>query len=92
MKRCMWCRVEYCGSALFHVCADGTNFSERLGKNETELHEEYQRQDRLKAGYKAMESTALVQYGADAVHPDPSWPFVLNNYDIELLDGMKIKR
>jgi hypothetical protein len=29
---CFWCRVEYSGRPVDHVCADGTTYYERINK------------------------------------------------------------
>jgi hypothetical protein len=75
MVMCSWCRVDYVGPVLYHVCADGTTFAQRFGKTREELAEEYTRQDRLKI------STSLVREDR-VVHWTP--------YDIDFLREAKI--
>ncbi len=77
MGICSWCRNQYYGSLVFHICTDGTNFPQRMAKTSKELFEEYARQDRILASYREM------QDGYDIMHWTPE--------DIEMLLGMKIK-
>lgn len=59
MPLCSWCRVEYNSTPLFHVCQDGTTFAQRIVKSEEDYKEEYGRQERLRAGYRAMKEEVV---------------------------------
>lgn len=78
---CSWCRNEYYGSGLYHVCPDGLNYSTRAGKSIREMREEHERQDKIISGYRDVGSGPLVK-----IYDMPWTP-----YDLELLAGLKIK-
>lgn len=45
---CSWCRVEYEGNPLYHICPDGSTFDVRRERTEEEILNEYERQDAVK--------------------------------------------
>lgn len=83
---CSWCRKDYSCGAIFHICDDGTNFSERSLKTMEETMTEHERQDRVKEANKIMESPApLVSQRPSNVE------LKLTKYDLDMLKAMKIK-
>lgn len=82
---CFWCRIEYTGSSLYHICPDGTNYAMRLGKSIDEIKEEYNRQDRVRDGYALMRQP---RSDDDEVNVFMNW----TDEDVEFLKELKIKR
>jgi hypothetical protein len=52
MLICSWCRIQYDGNPLYHICPDGMTFDKRSEKNTQEILDEYARQDKIKIAYK----------------------------------------
>lgn len=81
---CSWCRREYDGSPLYHVCLDGTTFDLRNAKTQDQIDEEHRRQDRVRAAY--LNHGVKANYHDDI--PMRGWD---PNYDPEFLDSLRIK-
>lgn len=80
---CVWCRVDYEGSPLYHVCSDGITFDIRREKTEEEIQNEYDRQDRIKLAYRTRRDRESFEEKVVM-----NW----SSYDIEFLKGCRIRR
>ena len=49
---CLWCRTEYDGDPLYHVCPDGATYDIRRNRTWGETEREYQRQDNVRDSAK----------------------------------------
>jgi hypothetical protein len=98
MAQCGWCAAEYDVPAVFHVCTDGTTFSERLRKTSAELAEERARKDRYREGYKSLgndpPSAALIPRNSQGLPDQPNTVgrgFNWTTDDLILAKKLKIK-
>lgn len=82
MSLCIWCRSEYTGSGIFHVCSDGTTLADRILKTEKQIAIEHARQWQVQ-----QEQIKSVKPVASRRYCIVDW----NEYDYNMLKGMKIK-
>jgi hypothetical protein len=86
--KCKWCRKEYDGLPLYHICPDGTNYSDRWGKSAQDFEREYARQDRVATGLTKWEWSPAPQ--PITRKRDVVATFAWTPDDDALLKGMKI--
>jgi hypothetical protein len=90
MGLCSWCRLQYQGPGIYHVCKDGTHFAQRMVKTSQEKFEEYARQDRCAAAERIMAKDRKIQNLP--IQPNVKWDdFLWNEDDIKLAAEMGIK-